>query len=343
MDKTQLEISWASLWRVFVMLLFTVAFFLVQHVLMVLFLSIIISSALDSPVSYLERKKIPRIISTIAVFLAVFVALAFVLYALIPVSVIELRDFLNNLSTLNMPVFGSFDASQFALKLDKELGNFTEILLSGSMSFFNLIAVIFGNVLLIVTTIVLSLYLTINRGGVEKFLRAILPVTYEDQAIGVYHRVRHKLGLWLQGQLLLMFTVGLVVFFGLLFLGVKYSLVLAILAGLLEIVPVVGPIFAGTLAFLVALSQSFSLAVWAVIFFVVVHQLENHVLVPVVMQKAIGMNPVVVVVALLAGSEIAGLTGVILAVPAAVVFAELLEDWEARKVRVRGRRLQFEE
>lgn len=345
MDRQRLELtlSWATLWRIFLVAALIVALYLAREVLVVLFLAIIISSAFDGPVSFLERKGLPRILSTLIVFLVVLGGISLVLYTVIPLSFFEFKSFIDNLSKVDLPVFGSLklDASYLIQKLSRNLGDIIDALFSGEVSVFAVIAKIFGNIIAVITTVVLSFYLTVSRGGVEKFLAAVLPITYEDYAVGLYLRVRNKLGLWFQGQMILMFIVGAAVFLGLWLLGVKYSLVLAIMAGLLEIVPVVGPLFSGIVAFLIALSQSWLLALYAVALFFVIQQLENHLLVPLVMRKAVGISPVVVVVAILAGSAIAGVIGIILAVPMAVVFQEIIDDWERKKLRLKDNRLQI--
>jgi predicted PurR-regulated permease PerM len=333
-----MEITWTTLWRIFMMLVLVAALFLAKEALVILFLSIIVSSALDAPVDYLERKKIPRIIGTFLIFIAVLAVLAFLLYALIPVMVFELQNLLSSIGKYQIPVFGSLHIPQLS-EIDKYLDNLVSALLSGGASFFGVIASIFGGLAFSVATLVLSFYLTIDRNGVERFLRTILPMMHENYVIDIYLRARHRLGKWLQGQIVLMFIVGLAASLGLWLLGVKYSLILGVLAGVLEIVPVVGPIFAGVIAFLAAISESWVLGLYAAILFLAIQQLENHLLVPLVMKKAVGINPVVVVIALLAGSQIAGLIGAILAVPTAVVIQEIIADWEKRKLK--SRRLEM--
>lgn len=325
------------------MIVLTAALFYAREVLVVLFLSIIISAAFDGPVSFLARKRIPRILGTLFIFLVVLGALALVLYTVIPISFVEFRDLLDKLSKIKLPVFGplKFNTSYLIQKLDNNLRNLTDALFSGEVSIFAVIAKIFGNIITVITTIVLSFYLTVSRSGVEKFLKAILPLTYEEYIVDIYLRVRKNLGLWLQGQLVLMLVVGLAVWFGLWILGVKYSLVLGILAGLLEIVPVAGPIFSGIVGFLIASSQSWTLGFYAVILFLAIQQLENHLFLPLVMRKTVGISPVVVVIAILAGSEIAGVIGIILAVPVAVIFQEIIIDWEKRKMKTRNNRLEM--
>jgi len=335
MDKDKFEISWTTLWRIFLMLLFVIALFLARDALIILFLAIIISSALDGPVSYLQKKKIPRILGTLFIFIGFLLILAVLLYTLVPIAIFELQNLLENIKEIEIPILGNLDPLQF-----KEISNYlsglsnlAEVLFSGGVSFLNVAASIFGNLALIIVTLILSFYLVINQAGVEKFLRAVLPIIHEEYVIDIYLRARKKLGLWLQGQILLMFIVGLISFLGLQILGVKYSLVLGILAGLLEIVPIVGPIFIGALAFLVAVSKSLTLGLYVILLFLLIQQAESHFLTPMVMKKTIGISPVIVVVALLAGAQIAGFVGIILAVPAAVVVQEIIYDYERRKMK----------
>ena len=320
------------------MLLLATALFLARESLIILFLAIIISSALDSPVDYLERKKIPRILGTLLIFIVSLAAMAFLLYTLVPIIIFEFKNLLSHISEFQIPIFGSLDISRID-KIDQHLEDLANVLFSGSASLLNIIASVFGGIALAASVLVLSFYLTINRVGVERFLRSILPLTHENYVIEIYRRARNKLSLWFQGQLLLMLIIGAAVSLGLWILGVKYSLVLGVLAGILEIVPLVGPIFAGVIVFLVAVSESWILGFYVLIFFLIIQQIENHLLVPLVMKKTVGINPVVVVVSLLAGSQIAGFIGIILAVPVAVVLQEMIEDWERRKLKIQRLKL----
>ena len=317
------------------MLLFVLALFWARQALIILFLAIVISSSIDGLVSWLQRKKIPRIFGTLLIFLVALTILALLLYTLIPIAIFELQSLLGNLKKIEIPIFGALDISQF-VGIDKylgNLGNLADVLFSGGASFLNIVAAVFGNLALIITTLILSFYLMVNRAGVEKFLRIILPIIYEDYIVGIYLRARKKMGRWLQGQILLMLVVGAATTIGLWILGVKYSLILGILAGVLEIVPIVGPIFSGTIAFLVAISESWILGLYVIILFLVIQQAESHLLIPLIMRKTVGISPVVVVIALLAGSQIAGLVGIILAVPTAVVLQEVIEDWGRKKLK----------
>lgn len=338
---TPFDLSLATLWRVSLFVLLALALYAAREILVILFVAIILSAGLDAPVSFFERYRVPRMLSTIIIFLFAASILGVIFYSLIPVAVAEMRAFLDYLAEPRVPILGAVDASALARAFHQSIQNFSGTLLSGGASLLSFLSGVFGNVVLVLATIVLTFYLTIDKGGIEKFLRAILPLAHEERAIALYYRVRRRFGLWLQGQLILMVTVGVLVFFGLWSLGVPYALVIALLTGLLEIVPVVGPIFAGAVAFLIALSQSSTLALYVILLFVVIQQLENHLLVPLIMQRTVGVNTVVVVIALLLGSQIAGFIGVLLAVPVVVIIQEVLEDWGAEKARQKGARLEM--
>ena len=327
-----IDISWGTFWKIFFMLLLVAGLFMAREVIIILFLSIVISSAIDSPVSFLQRKRIPRILGTILIFLAVLAVISLLFYIIVPVSIFELKNLLANMDKMEVPFFGKLGTIVLAEKLGEVLNGLSNILFKGGVSsFLSVVSGIFGNVVFVLATFVISFYLSVHQAGVEKFLRAILPMAREDYVVDIYLRVKKKLGFWLQGQLLLMFFVGFSSFLGLWILGVKYALILGIMAGLFEIVPIVGPIFVGALAFLAAVPESFSSGIYVILLFFLIQQLESHVVVPVVMGRIVGISPVVIVISLLAGSQIAGFVGLVLAVPAAVIFQEIIEDRDRKK------------
>ncbi len=330
--ESKFEVSWTTLWKILFMVIVATVLFLVRDVILILLFAIVISSALDGPVNFLEKRKVPRVLGTIFLFLIVFTLFAALIYTIVPVVIIESENFLEMLGNKEIPILGGIDTQPIIQKLNANLGDFANVLFSGGSSFINIVAGIFGNIALVMLVLILSFYLTVDKFGVEKFIRAILPVTHEEYVVSVYLRTKKKMGRWFRGQLFMMVAVGILSFIGLLILGVKYSLLLAIMAGVLEIVPIAGPIFAGALAFFAAIPVSWQLGVYVLILFFIIQQLENHILYPLVMKKAVGISPIVIVLFLLAGAKIAGITGIILAVPIAVAFHEILLDWEKKKL-----------
>jgi predicted PurR-regulated permease PerM len=315
MNRLHIEISWASLWRVVAMTALLVLLFTVRETITILLLAILISSALDPAVERLEKWGIPRILGAIAIFLVTLALIALLLYTVVPLSILEFKGLFTNLGGVVGNFLGSTVPEKLVDTIVPRLDNLANLLLSGSASFLDIIGRILGGAALFLGVLILSFYLTASRDGVGKFLRAMLPGSLEEKVLSVYYRSKRKIGRWLQAQLVLGMVVGLAVFLGLLLLGVKYALVLAILAGIFEIVPMIGPIFAGALSVAVAFGESTGLAISTLIFFVVMQQIEGHVLVPLVMRRAVDVHPVIVIVALLGGYQVAGIPGMLLAVP----------------------------
>ncbi|MBI5306684.1 AI-2E family transporter [Candidatus Wolfebacteria bacterium] len=330
MEKA-LTITWGSLWKILFMMVLGAAIFLLRDVMLILFLALVISSAFNAPISFLEKKKFPRILATLLIFVSAIVILALLLYTIVPVAISEFGSLSGKLGKINLPQLGKVSSSELIKNFEKNINVYADALFSGSTSFFDLMSNIFGGVIFVLMVFILSFYLSLSRDGVEKFLRAILPLDYESYVIDLYIRVRRKLGFWLGGQIILSLSIGLITFLGLLALGVNYSLVLGIMAGILEMVPFAGPIFTGIVTFLIAVSQSWFLGISAIVLFVIIQQVENHFLIPLIMRRMIGLHPVIIVISILAGSQLAGFVGIILAVPAAVVIQEILEDWAVKK------------
>jgi len=317
-------------------ILATVLFFAVD-VLVALFLAVVVSSALDPIVTWLEKKKIPRILGTLAIYIVAVFVLAFIVYAIVPIALSEFSSLLNSLDEkISRPDLAFINISQLVDAINEGLGRVTNVLISGSQSFLDIISRFFGGIALTASVFVLSFYLTVGKDGVERFLLTILPPTYEARAIELYTKVRRKIGRWLRGQMLLSLVIGITVFFGLWLLGVKYSLILGILAGIFELVPYVGPIFSGSVAVLVAATDSLTLGVYTLLLFILIQQIENNVLVPAVMSLTTSLNPVVILISLLVGAKLFGFIGLILAVPAAVLLQEIIEDWSESRKRNRG-------
>jgi len=339
MERIKLDISWTSLWRVLAMGTFVFAAYLMRETISILLLALIISTALNPAVDRLQKFRIPRILGTIIVFLVALTILAFVLYTIIPITLLELNSLFKNLSGLAEQFLGITSPAEITNFIDTDLNSLTSVLLSGGVPFLQVLGRILGGVAFAIAVLVLSFYLTISRDGVEKFLRAVLPEDLENRAIQLYRKTRKKIGKWFQAQLFLSLVVGTSVFIGLWFLGVEQSLVLAVIAAVFELVPVVGPIFAGALAVAVVAGESLQLGFYVLLLFLAIQQIENQLLVPLVMKRAVGINPVIVLVALIGGAQIAGIIGMLVAIPTAVFLQEILDEWVAVKGQRTRRKL----
>jgi len=180
-----------------------------------------------------------------------------------------------------------------------------------------------------VVVLVMAFYLSVERGGFRTLLRNIAPESYQPYLTRLLTRIQHKMGGWLRGQFLLSLIIFVMVYVGLLILGVPYALVFAIIAGIFEIIPFLGPILGALLPVLFSFTISPTRALMVVALFFVVQQLENHLIVPKVMSISTGLNPVVVLLVILVGMQLGGILGALLAVPIATTVAVFLEDFFA--------------
>jgi len=334
-----LDITWQSLWRVAIAVILGFIIYMGIDVILGFLLAIVIAAALDAPITWLQKKRIPRGIGALGIFAIGFVIIAAVIYAVVPIAIAEFANFFTNATRINGQVNGSFGFIQFSQITSVIVDRFNALansLITGDIPLLSIASFLFGGVFLAVAVFVLAFYLTVGQDGVEKFILATVPTTYEDYSLDLYFRVRHKIGKWLKAQLILSVIVFICVFIGLWMLDVQYAFLLALLAGLFEIIPFVGPVFSGGVAVLISLSTSFSVALYTLALFVIIQQIENHVLVPSIMRFTTDLNPALVIIALILGGAVFGFAGLILAVPAAVLLQEIAADWEHKKNRRRG-------
>jgi len=169
----------------------------------------------------------------------------------------------------------------------------------------------------------LTFYMVVEEDAIKKMLRHVAPDEYQPFLSRLFSRIREKLGLWLRGQLVLSITVGLLYYIGLTILGVDYAAVLGLLAGVMELVPYIGPLIVGVIAIFLTFTQSGTLLQPLLVLglLAVIQWCENNLLVPKIMQKAVGLNPIISIVALLVGARLAGIVGAILAIPVATALS----------------------
>jgi predicted PurR-regulated permease PerM len=312
--------------------------FFVRDIILLVFVSIIIVSAIDPIVDLLQKKKMPRALSVFIIYIISLSIIGAVISLLIPPIVTEVKGLGENLPILIEKFTGYFKVvSDFAAanNLQKNVSDLTSNfsvrlsqaggdLFSGTVSFL-------GGIFNFLIVLSIAFYLTVQESGSKKFFASLLPKDHQEYALDLVARIQYKMGRWLQGQLLLMFIVFLIDYLGLLAIGAPYALVLALIAGLLEIIPYIGPIVSAVIATAISLLHGPITGLLVLLLFTLTQQLEGYVITPQVMKKAVGLNPVVVIVALLIGAKLAGVLGVIVSVPVATAIGEIINDLTSSK------------
>lgn len=331
MDRKTFDVSWASLWRIFIFLIIVWIIFMGRQILLGLFLAVIISSGLEGLVDIMERVGLPRTISVILIFLTALLCIILLVYTIVPLLIVELNSAFSGANQANLgglSILLNLKASQ---SLSGLIAKLSSQFLSNNTSPIDFFSNAVGSFGLAVAVIISSFYLTIGRDGVERFLQVVVPPDYAERTMLVYERSRKLIGSWFRMQMLLSLFMGFFVWGGLSILGVKYAFLIAIIAAIFELVPFVGPVISGAVAIVTALLTSTTLALYTLIFFIFAQQLESNVLVPLLSRRTVGLHPVIVIAALLIGAEVGGILGIVISVPAAAVFQEVIQEWSVKK------------
>lgn len=284
----------------------------------------IIMSALNPPVTWLEKYKIPRALSALIIFAIIIALFSWMFSFILPPIIYEttglaksLPGYVSKINIYGFPIDTNY-LSRTALDL--------------SSNAFQIAGVVFSNIAFVITTLFFSYYFLIEEKFMKKFL--IRFVKHEDaiRVSSIFEKAEVRMREWIWGEVILMFTIGLLTYIGLVLIGARYPLPMAVLAGLLEVVPMIGPIIAAIPAVLIAGIYSLWGGVTVAALYFIIQQVENQIVVPVVMKRATGLNPIITLAALIIGGNIGGVLGMLLSVPVALFVETLsIEIMAARK------------
>lgn len=324
-------------------------FWLLRDLVLLVLTAIVLASAIEPEIAFFIRRRIPRFFAAILVYVLIFGSLFVLLYFFFPPIIADTAGFLSSmpqyLETLNASSsFSSLSNASSLIGSSYDLQSFIHTLFTlqstfstGSGSAMQVFVTFFGGIVSFVLVIVLSFYFALQDTGVDDFLRLVMPLAYEDYSVDLWKRAQKKIGLWMQGQILLSVIVAVLVYLGLLILGIPYALLLAIFTAIAEIIPIFGSLIAGAVAVVIAYSSGgIALAAIVLGLYIVVNQFEANLIYPLIVKKVVGVPPLLVIVALIAGYTLAGFLGALLSVPMAAVGLELINDFDKRKRRSRA-------
>jgi len=297
--------------------------FLIRDLLIILFVAVILMSALEPLVNFFTKLKLPRALGIAITYIIIIGIVAAILATIVPTLIEQSSRLMVTLPPVLGEVFNitNIDRSVFQSELT-----------SLSRNIFSITISVFDNFLTIILLLVVTFYLLLERKNLENRIPSLF-VGNEDRARKLITHIQEKLGSWLRGQLLLSVIIGFLSYIGLLILNIPYALPLSLMAGIMEVIPVIGPIISSIPAILVALTISPVLGLGVAAMYFVIQQMESHFIVPQVMRKAVGLNPLVVILTISVGSRLLGFAGALLAVPIAVVIQILAtEIIEIKKV-----------
>lgn len=310
-------------------------------VVVLVIVSILLASALDPVVSWVrDRVRIPRATAILGVYVGILILAALLLLLVVPAAIAQLDDL-----SVRLPEMLA-EAEEWAIGLEPAIIGTTltrfiatlqrSLVLTGVAAPDPEEVVEVGLTaadiaISVITVLTLAFFWLVSREALQRFSLALLPADRRAGTRGAWNDMELRMGYWLRGQLILMTTIGVVTSIAYFVLGLENALLLGIIAGIAEVIPIVGPAIGAIPALIVAfLSGGPELALIVAGVYVVIQVVEGNVLVPIVMRNAVGLPPFVVIVALLVGATVGGLIGALLAVPVAAAGTVLLERAQAR-------------
>lgn len=334
-NRIKFDISLDSIIKVALFVLGLWFLYAIRDIALLFFIVLIIVSAL-TPLVDRTSKYIPRFLSVIilaVLFVGVLTAVGFLfvpplisqisqLAVNLPIIVTKLGPLYHNLQTI-VP-----SSQSNLLDFSSQLSGITSGIYTTTVG-------LFTGLVALLTIVVMSFYLLLEQNAIKNFVYEIIPQTHREIAVDLLNKISDKMGSWLRGHIVLMVIVGLLDFAALSVIGVPYALTLGLWGGLTEVVPYIGPWIGVIPALIVAFTVSPLKALIVAISFFLIQQIESSFLSPKILGKAVGLSPVIIILALLIGGKLMGILGVIIAVPVAATLSVVFQDWpEIKKGKI---------
>jgi predicted PurR-regulated permease PerM len=341
LQERLVAIKTSTIVKVVIVLLALGFLWLVRDVIALLFVALFLAALMHPAADWGAKRRIPKGLTVLLIYL-ILIALVSASFALIVPTVLSqvgnlsdvFRSLITTVSTGVQSVRALTEQYGFLNNLSSSVAALQQQASLAAGGVFNTLFGIFGGIAGLIIVLVMAFYMVVEEKEAVRLFQNLVPGKFQDVTAKIISQVEVKIGQWLSGQFMLSLTIGILYYIGLLVLGVEGALTLAVFAGFLEFIPYLGPILGGIPIVIVALSDSPIKALLALGLVILIQQLENHIIAPKLMQKAVGLNPLVSIVAVLIGAKLFGLVGVLLAVPVATAVSVILNAMYLRHEKV---------
>jgi len=324
-----LDISWRTILKISIAAVCFYVLYSVKDILIWFIFALTISVLFNPAINFLQKRKIPRILGIVLVYVGFFGLLSFLVYLIIPLFASEIQGFLQSFpqyfEKISPPLKGlGFQAFENIESFLKTLGSTLEGMAD---NIFSILFTIFGGVFTALFVIITAIFLSLEEKTIEKTLILLFPKKYEAQVLDVWTRCQKKVSGWFGARILACLFVGVASYITFLLFNVEYPFTLALFAGVFNFIPYVGPLLTGIILFLIIFPTEAFKAIFVLIAFALIQQIENSILSPILMKKFVGLPPALVLISLVVGGKLWGLLGAILAVPLAGILFEFLREF----------------
>lgn len=345
-QPVMISITAGTVFKTILIGLFIYFLFVIKDIVLILLTAIVLASAVEPAAQFGSKFKVPRVLSILIVYIIFLTIFIGVFYSFVPILTDDVNKIVNSLPSYvqslsnstpvqNIPALNNFfvDISNKVTSPDL-IGQIGGTVSGATVGFLNAASSIFGGILSFLLILVLSFYLSVQKDGVAHFLRIIVPVKHEKYTVSLWQRTQKKIGLWMQGQLVLGLLVGVLTYIWLAVWQVEHALFLALIAALFELIPVFGPLIAAIPAVILSLIDGgLTLGLIVLAGYIIIQQFESQLIHPLVVKKIVGIPAILAILALIIGAQIAGFLGILLSVPVTAAIMEYLGDVEKRKMK----------
>jgi len=329
-QKTQLlDISWGTILKIAFALFSFYLIYLVRDILVWSVFALILSVLFEPAISFLGRRRVSRLLASVFVYLIAFSSLALTIYWLFPMFFTEIKQFSQffpqYFERISPPLQG-LGIEAFA-SMESFLQAIGEFLEQASTDIFSALSAVFGSVGSTIFIGSIAFFISLEERGIERLLAIFTPQSYEAYVLNLWTRCQNKTAQWFGIRLLTGLLVAILAFISLKVFNVKYALILSFLAGILEIVPILGPVLSAVIAFILVGLESWLKAFFVLGAFILIQQIEGNIITPILAKRLIGLPPAMVLISLAIGAKLLGVLGAILAIPIAGIMFEFWKDF----------------
>lgn len=332
-EEKTLDISWGTILKIALASLIFYFIYLVKDILVWFIFAIIISVLFNPAIVFLKKIKVPRVLAVIFVYVAVFGILGLLIYLTAPVFFSEMQQF----SQLFPQYFERIAPPLRGLGIEafESLEAFTQavggLLQKASSDILSALALFFGGIGSTLFILTIALFISLEEKSVEKVIGLLSPKRYEAYILFLWEKTQIKVAGWFGSRVLTSLFVGLLTFIALFLFNIKYSLSLAFLAGVLNFIPILGPVITGAVIFIFIGLDSWLKAIFVLIAFILIQQIEGNILSPILTKKFVGLPPILVLLSITIGGKLLGVLGATLAIPLIGILFEFTRDFLKKK------------
>ncbi|MCK5460180.1 AI-2E family transporter [Candidatus Parcubacteria bacterium] len=331
--KLTIDFSVLSIIKILSVLLLCFFLYKIANILIILFVAFVIATIINPIANWLHRYYIPRALGTLLIYVILLVIISSIFVLLAPPIIEQINELAKNFPSYSQKIYSVFYQFKeylaqlgFEDSIQKALNFLQSNIGSGAKNVFSLAIGLFGGIASFFIVLVIAFYMILQEKSWYNFLDNIVTKKRKERIIKITHDIQDKLGVWARAQLILCVAIFILTFIGLSLFNIKYALVLALIAGLFEFIPYLGPIIGAIPAVLLTLLYSPSKAIVVIAIYVVIQQIENNLLVPNIMKKAVGVNPIISIISLIIGFQLAGIVGGILAMPVVLTISVVINN-----------------